>query len=49
MNPERLGRLYGREVRVAEIDGQIAVVIGRPVDSENDRSRAAQRRASEEA
>jgi zinc/manganese transport system ATP-binding protein len=49
MTPERLGRLYGREVRVAEIDGQIAVVIGRPVDSENDRKRPAEGRASEEA
>ena len=49
MTPQRLGRLYGREVRVAEVDGQIAVVIGRPVDSENERSRAAQGRAPEEA
>ena len=32
MTPQRLGRLYGREVRVAELDGQIAVVIGPAVD-----------------
>src|SRR5437870_6360866 len=32
MTPERLGRLYGREVRVAELGGQIAIVIGPPVD-----------------
>lgn len=28
INPERLGRLYGREVRVAKVGDQIAVVIG---------------------
>ena len=49
MTPERLGRLYGREVRVAEVDGQIAVVIGRPVDPENDRSRPPEGRAPGEA
>src|SRR5438445_921714 len=49
MTPERLGRLYGREVRVAEIEGQIAVVIGRPVDPENDRSRPPEGRAPGEA
>jgi len=32
MTPERLGRLYGREVRVAELEGQIAIVIGPPVE-----------------
>jgi ABC-type Mn2+/Zn2+ transport system ATPase subunit len=32
MTPERLGPLYGREVRVAELDGQIAIVIGPPVE-----------------
>jgi ABC-type Mn2+/Zn2+ transport system ATPase subunit len=32
MTPERLGRLYGREVHVAELGGQIAIVIGPPVD-----------------
>jgi len=32
MTPERLGRLYGREVRVAELGGQIAIVIGPPID-----------------
>jgi ABC-type Mn2+/Zn2+ transport system ATPase subunit len=28
IDPEKLGRLYGREVRVAQVDGQTAVVIG---------------------
>jgi manganese/iron transport system ATP-binding protein len=28
IDPQRLGRLYGREVRVAQVDGQTAVVIG---------------------
>ena len=36
MTPQRLGRLYGREVRVAEIEGQIAVVIGRSVNGPDD-------------
>src|SRR5262249_4838695 len=32
MTPERLGRLYGRKIHVAELDGQTAIVIGPPVD-----------------
>jgi manganese/iron transport system ATP-binding protein len=28
IDPQRLGHLYGREVRVAQVDGQTAVVIG---------------------
>ena len=32
IDPRRLGELYGREVRVAEIGGQTAVVIGAPVN-----------------
>ena len=31
IDPQRLGRLYGREVRVADVGGQTAVVIGKPV------------------
>ena len=31
INPQRLGELYGREVRVADVGGQTAVVIGAPV------------------
>ena len=31
IDPRRLGELYGREVRVADIGGQTAVVIGKPV------------------
>src|SRR5437588_1703025 len=49
IDPHRLGRLYGREVRVTQVDGQTCVVIGRAVDPENDRSRPAARRAPEEA
>ena len=40
MTPERLGRLYGREVRVAELDGQIAIVIARAADRDDGRGRA---------
>jgi hypothetical protein len=28
IDPQRLGQLYGREVRVAQVGGQTAVVIG---------------------
>jgi hypothetical protein len=28
IDPQKLGRLYGREVRVTQIDGQTSVVIG---------------------
>jgi ABC-type Mn2+/Zn2+ transport system ATPase subunit len=37
IDPERLGRLYGRKVRVAHVDGQIAVVIGPANDAESSR------------
>jgi ABC-type Mn2+/Zn2+ transport system ATPase subunit len=35
IDPERLGRLYGREVRVARVDGQVAIVIGASTNGEN--------------
>jgi hypothetical protein len=28
LEPERLGRLYGRKVRIANVEGQIAIVVG---------------------
>jgi len=34
IDPQRLGRLYGREVRVADVGGQTAVVIGAPIPDE---------------
>jgi ABC-type Mn2+/Zn2+ transport system ATPase subunit len=37
IDPERLGRLYGREVRVARVDGQVAIVIGASTNGENGR------------
>jgi len=37
IDPHRLGRLYGREVRVTQVDGQTCVVIGRAVDAEGTR------------
>jgi ABC-type Mn2+/Zn2+ transport system ATPase subunit len=49
MTTDRLGRLYGREVHVAEIDGQIAVVIGPPVHPERGGAGPSERRPSEEA
>ena len=33
INPERLGKLYGRVVRVAQIDGQVAIVVGGPTEA----------------
>jgi manganese/iron transport system ATP-binding protein len=35
IDPQRLGRLYGREVRVSKVDGQIAVVIGQAANGED--------------
>ena len=32
LEPERLGRLYGRKVRIAEVEGQIAIVVGEAPD-----------------
>ena len=41
IEPQRLGRLYGREVRVARVDGQTAIVIGSsPVGENSARERA---------
>src|SRR5437899_2756651 len=37
IDPQRLGRLYGREVRVARVDGQVAIVIGASTNGENGR------------
>src|SRR5205085_3398117 len=38
IDPQRLGRLYGREVRVTRVDGQTAVVIAPSATAENGRS-----------
>jgi ABC-type cobalamin/Fe3+-siderophores transport system ATPase subunit len=35
IQPDRLTRLYGRDVRVAHVDGQITVVIGAASNGEN--------------
>src|SRR5438132_13550617 len=37
IDPQRLGRLYGREVRVARVDGQVAIVIAASTDREHGR------------
>jgi len=49
MTAERLGRLYGREVRVIEVGGDMAVVIGPPVKGEEERPRRARTGSTEEA
>jgi ABC-type Mn2+/Zn2+ transport system ATPase subunit len=48
MTPARLGRLYGREVRVLDVDGDIAVVIGPPVKAEEERPLRARTGTTEE-
>lgn len=48
MTPERLGRLYGREVRVTEIDGEMAVVISPQAKAREERPHRAAKDASEE-
>jgi ABC-type Mn2+/Zn2+ transport system ATPase subunit len=48
MTPDRLGRLYGREVRVIEVEGQMAVVIGPQKKTQDEQLRRARNGATEE-